>query len=224
MDNEFKYEDEFIIDDNIIIKIENEKEKKKNKKNKIDFDVIIIDEEEEKINIVNIPNIYYVGDIIHKNTDSKCKWKLEYKCDKNIQNKKNGRIYLIIVDGIIYKIGSSEAKGGIKGTFTPYEGGLGGSPSIRTFGIHKLIQEQLDLGKKIQIYVLFIEEIKTTIIGLTTNSMEIITYPQIKIMEDLCREDYKKIYGKYPRWNFQENVEEWPEHIKEAYKQQVNNR
>ena len=43
-------------------------------------------------------------------------------------------------------------------------------------------------------------------------------------MEDLCREDYKKIYGKYPIWNFQENVEEWPQHIKLAYKEQVSNR
>ena len=43
-------------------------------------------------------------------------------------------------------------------------------------------------------------------------------------MEDICRMDYKKIYGKYPPWNFQENVEPWPALIKEAYKIQVNNR
>jgi hypothetical protein len=43
-------------------------------------------------------------------------------------------------------------------------------------------------------------------------------------MEDLCHEDYKKIYGKYPRWNYQENAEEWSLHIKLAYKEQINNR
>ena len=127
------------------------------------------------------------------------------------------------MDDIIYKIGSSECKGGIKNTFAFYEGGLGGSPSIRTFGIHLLIQEQLNLGKKIKIYVIFIEPIKVQIYGLTS-SIEMITYPQIKKMEDLCREDYKKIYGKYPRWNFQENVEEWNKNIKLAYKEQVDNR
>ena len=188
---------------------------------------IIEDDETEqsniKINVSEIKDIIYIGNIVEKNTQSKGKWKLEYSCDKNIQKKENGRIYFIVVNGEIYKIGSSECKGGIKNTFSFYEGGLGGSPSIRTFGIHLLIQEQLNLGKIIQIYALFIESIKVTIKGLLS-SIEKITYPQIKEMEDLCREDYKKVYGKYPKWNFQENVEEWPQHIKLAYKAQVNNR
>ena len=175
------------------------------------------------INIESVKNIIYIGDIVEKATSSKGKWKLHYKCDKIIQKKENGRIYFIIVDGEIYKIGSSECKGGIKTTFAFYEGGLGGSPSIRTFGIHVLIQELLNSGKKIQIYALFNEPIKVEIIGLLS-TIEKITYPQIKEMEDLCRVDYKKIYGKYPVWNFQENAEEWPEHIKLAYKEQVNNR
>ena len=44
------------------------------------------------------------------------------------------------------------------------------------------------------------------------------TYPQIKEMEHACREDYKKVYGKYPLWNFQENAEQFPEHIKQSFK------
>jgi hypothetical protein len=43
-------------------------------------------------------------------------------------------------------------------------------------------------------------------------------------MEDACRIDYKKIYGKYPQWNFQENGEEWPAHIQKLYTEQVNQR
>ena len=179
--------------------------------------------ENQTIDITNVPNIVYIGNIVEKTTNSKGKWKLDYVCDKEIQKKENGRIYFIIINDEIYKIGSSECKGGIKNTFGFYEGGLGGSPSIRTFGIHQLIQEQLNLGKIIKIYALFIEPIKVTIQGIVS-SVERITYPQIKEMEDLCRKDYKKIYGKYPQWNFQENVEEWPEHIKLAYKEQVNNR
>lgn len=178
---------------------------------------------DKHININEIPNIIHIGNIVEKNTNSKGKWKLHYLCDKNIQKKENGRIYFIVIDNEIYKIGSSECKGGIKNTFSFYEGGLGGSPSIRTLGIHLLIQENLTLGKTIQIYVLFIEPIKVIITGLLS-SIEKITYPQIKEMEDLCRKDYKKIYGKYPIWNYQENSEEWPQYIKLAYKQQVNNR
>ena len=46
------------------------------------------------------------------------------------------RVYLIVVDGIIKKIGASQDKGGIKGTFNIYkDGGVKGRPSIRSFGI-----------------------------------------------------------------------------------------
>lgn len=190
---------------------------------------LIIEESDDSsnidIDIEKVNNIVFIGDIINKTADctTKGKWKLDYKCDKIIQKKENGRIYFILVNNEIYKIGSSECKGGIKNTFSFYEGGLGGSPSIRTFGIHLLIQKQLNLGRKIRIYALFIEPIKVIISGLLS-SVEKITYPQIKEMEDLCREDYKKVYGRYPIWNFQENVQEWPEDIKLAYKEQVNNR
>jgi len=181
---------------------------------------------EKKINKIEcdkIKDIIYVGEIIKKDNGTLSKWKLDYKCSKEIMSKENGRIYFIVIDKEIYKIGSSACKGGIKNTFGFYEGGLGGSPSIRTFGIHMLIQEKLNENKSIYIYMLFINEIKTKIRGIISE-IEKITYPQIKEMEDLCREDYKKIYGKYPQWNFQENVEEWPMNIKNKYKEQVNNR
>ena len=48
----------------------------------------------------------------------------------------------------------------------------------------KVIQELLNSGKKIQIYALFNEPIKVEIIGLLS-TIEKITYPQIKEMEDL---------------------------------------
>ncbi len=170
-----------------------------------------------------VKDIIYVGDIIKKNTKSLGKWMVDYKCSKEIMKKEKGRIYFIVIDGQIYKIGSSACKGGIKSTFSFYEGGLGGSPSIRSYGIHLLIQENLDNNKKIKVYMLFIEEIKIKIRGLTSEE-ETTTCPQINVMEEMCRKDYKNIYGKYPPWNFQENNEEWPEHIKNKYKEQVSNR
>ena len=175
--------------------------------------------------------IIYVGQVRYKqprieNTIEnkwKGKWDIDYKCSKEIQIKENGRIYFIVVDDKIYKIGSSACVGGIKTTFSFYIGGLGGSPSIRTMGIHALIQELLDAGKEIKIYVLFNDPIKVIAYGLLSAN-EIITYPDVKVMEDACRVDYKKIYGKYPLWNFQENGEEWPAHIQKLYTEQVNQR
>lgn len=176
-----------------------------------------------QINVETIPNIKYIGDIIPKDTKSKGKWKLDYKCDKETQKQENGRIYFIVVNSEIYKIGSSACEGGIKTTFAFYEGGLGGSPSIRTFGIHVLIQKELDAGNLLQIYALFIEPITIQISGITSTK-EVTTYPDIKVLEDLCREDYKLVYGKFPRWNFQENAEKWPDDINSSYVAQVNAR
>ena len=175
--------------------------------------------------------IVYVGQVVYKqprveNTPEnkwKGKWTMDYKCSKDIQIKENGRIYFILVNGEIYKIGSSACKGGIKTTFAFYIGGLGGSPSIRTMGIHALIQELLDTGKEVKVYTLFNDPIQVVAYGLSSAN-EIITYPDVKVMEDACRVDYKKIYGKYPEWNFQENGEEWPAHIQKLYTEQVNHR
>jgi len=175
------------------------------------------------ISVENIPNIKYIGDIVPKDTKSKGKWKVDYKSSKEIQKQENGRIYFIVVNGKIYKIGSSSCEGGIKTTFAFYEGGLGGSPSLRTFGIHVLIQKELDAGNLVQIYALFIDPITIQIRGITSTK-EITTYPDIKVLEDLCRKDYKLVYGKFPCWNFQENAEKWPDEINQLYVNQVNAR
>jgi len=178
---------------------------------------------EKKIDIDNNPNIIPIGHVGVNTSGSKNKWKVYYTCDKKIQKMENGRIYLLVVNDEIYKIGSSSCIGGIKTTFSFYEGGLGGSPSIRTFGIHMLLQNELDKGSNIKIYSLFNEAIEVVVKGLTSEEKKI-TYPDIKVMEELCRKNYKEVYGKYPLWNFQENGEKWPDWINEAYKEQVNNR
>jgi hypothetical protein len=168
----------------------------------------------QQLTIRSISHLFHIADIVSAPASNK--WKINYVCEKCMQIQENGRIYLIVVDGEIYKIGSSTSNGGIRNTLTSYMNGLGGSPSLRTFGIHMLIQEQLDSGKLIQIYAKFNHPIEIVINGLTS-SISKLTYPQIKDMEDLCREDYKKIYNKYPIWNFQENKEQFPQHIQMAH-------
>ena len=137
--------------------------------------------------------------------------------------QENGRIYFIFVDEAIYKIGCSECKGGMKTTFSFYKGGLGGSPSLRTFGIHLLIHEQLEANKKVELYGIWNESIQVPVKGLFGEQLETI-FPSIKSMEDKCRTEYKHVYGKYPPWNFQENGEQWPHNIQTKYKAQVQQR
>ena len=139
-----------------------------------------------------------------------------------------GRIYLIVSreeggEGVIKKIGKSECKGGMKNTFSFYEGGLGGSPSIRTFGIHHLISTEIKEGNTIEIWGIWSKPVKVQVPGLF-DVTEMMVTPSIHCMEDACRSDYKKIMGEYPPWNFQERGTPWPEDVQIAYKEQVANR
>ena len=45
-------------------------------------------------------------------------------------------VYLFAVEKVIYKIGFTRGKGGINSPMNFYQAGLGGSPSLRSFGIH----------------------------------------------------------------------------------------
>ena len=157
-------------------------------------------------------------------------WDQQYK-EKIADNA--GRIYLIVsrlpsssnalAPGIIKKIGKSECRGGMKSTFSFYQGGLGGSPSIRTFGIHHLIAEELKTGNDVEIWGIWSAPVAALVPGLF-DTIELFVTPSIHTMEERCRNDYKAIMNDYPPWNFQERAKAWPENINILYKQQVANR
>lgn len=164
----------------------------------------------------------YIGKVILKTEEEKNKsqgfWKINYINDKELITKSHGRIYIIAVNNIIKKIGLSECKGGIKNTFSFYQGGLGGSPSLRTRGIHLLINKELEEGKNVTIYTQFYEPRKIKTHGLWFDQ-EIDICISMKGVEDLCREQYQHVHGRYPDWNFQENCEEWPQWVKIKHKE-----
>ena len=156
-----------------------------------------------------------VANIIARNDLSKNKIKMEWEdLDNSILKDNSGRVYLIVVDGEIYKIGGSQSKGGIRGTFSPYCGGMNGSPSVRTYGIHILIREQLDLGKKVEIFMISAKKVRAMVPGLfDSNEIDISAF---KEMENLCLEGYVNLENKFPIWNFQESNKPWPKYIQDG--------
>lgn len=182
------------------------------------------------INIESVKTCTKLGSCVLRGEDNKTKqlWKVVYNDNvKDLITSDYGRIYLIVkkneTGNEIMKIGKSECKGGMKNTFAFYQGGLGGSPSLRTFGIHHLIYNELIKHNQIEIYGIWSKPVKVMVPGLYDESEEFIC-PSIHSMEDKCRNEYKNVYGKYPPWNFQENVQSWPEDILEKYKMQVQER
>jgi hypothetical protein len=137
--------------------------------------------------------------------------------------KEIGRCYFIVVNDEIYKIGFSDCKKGIFGTINDgYKGaGNGGSPSIRTHGIHILIAEELLKGNKVEFYCQYIEEIQVEVeLPLFDGSTKKVkTSLSGKVLEEANRELFVEVAGKFPIWNLQESSTKWPEYLQESLRE-----
>ena len=145
--------------------------------------------------------------------------KIEYP--QSILTKNLARVYIIVVNGIIKKIGGSQDKGGMKHTLQIYrDGGTKGRPSIRSFGIwYFLFHEILDKKSKIEFYMIFQDDFETEVKGL--NTIKRVTNASInyKLLEEACIEDFHIEEGAstFPDWNVQEQGGDWPLDIKTAH-------
>lgn len=135
------------------------------------------------------------------------------------------RVYLIVVDGEIKKIGGSQSEGGIKNTLSIYrDGGTKGRPSIRSFGIWYFLYYTILEGKKIEFYMIYQENFEKDIKGLFGIKKVKNAYISYKLIEQSCVEDYLRIEnGKYPEWNVQEQGMDWPTDIKTEHAEILKN-
>lgn len=143
-------------------------------------------------------------------------WDIKWNKNDDSLFDTSGRVYFITSNGEIKKIGGSQDKGGIKGTFSWYiNNALSGGPSVRTYGIHILIREELDKGNEVEVYSIFSQKIMAPVKGLFGETI-IETNIDFKTMENICKNDYISIMGNYPVWNFQERGDKWPIYIREG--------
>ncbi|WQT15285.1 GIY-YIG nuclease family protein [Helicobacter pylori] len=138
---------------------------------------------------------------------------------KNILTQNVARVYLIVVDGEIKKIGGSQADGGIKKTLEIYrDGGVKGRPSIRSIGIWYLLYHSALSGAKIEFYMIyqpnFEKEVKG-LFGFHTIKDASVSY---KFLEQACLLDYRQAnHNALPEWNVQEQGKDWPDDIKDFH-------
>lgn len=129
------------------------------------------------------------------------------------------RVYLIVVDGEIKKIGGSQADGGIKATLEIYrDGGVKGRPSIRSYGIWYFLYHTILEKKKIEFYMIIENNFSKEIKGLFGVKRVENAYISYKLLEQCCISDYLSAEnGKYPEWNVQEQGADWPLEIKNEH-------
>ncbi len=163
----------------------------------------------KNMHIKEVKTAIKIGDFVLKN-NHRNKINIEYlpSLDKKILTDNSARIYLIVQDGIIKKIGGSASKGGIKATMIFYASAMTGSPGVPRFVIHLLIADALSKKSKVELYMITSPRTLAKINGLfKSKKVEIASF---KEMEDLCKSDYYSKEKKYPDWNFQENHQPYP--------------
>ena len=140
---------------------------------------------------------------------------------KNFLKQNVARVYLIVVDGEIKKIGGSQAVGGMKNTLEIYrDGGVNGRPSIRSFGVWYFLYHTILSGAKIEFYMIYQENFTKEIKGLFGLKKVANAYISYKLIEECCVEDYlARENGKHPEWNVQEQGKDWPLDIKNEHAQ-----
>ena len=138
------------------------------------------------------------------------------KLPQSVLRENYARVYLIAVDGEIKKIGGSQSEGGIKQTLEIYrDGGIGGRPSIRSFGIWYFLYSTMLQKHKIEFYMIFQDNFEAQIKGLFGYNKVLKASYSYKLLENCCMNDYlKQSNGKYPDWNVQEQAGDWPAEIK----------
>jgi hypothetical protein len=129
------------------------------------------------------------------------------------------RVYIIVVNGEIKKIGGSQAKGGMKSTLEIYrDGGVSGRPSIRSFGIWYFLYHTILQGHRIEVYMIFQENFESEIKGLFGKKKVKDAYISYKLIEHCCLDDYRaRENSALPDWNVQEQGGDWSDDVKRKH-------
>ena len=161
------------------------------------------------MNIKEVKTAIKIGDFtLRQNHRNKIDIRYLSKIDKKKLTDNSARIYLIVQNAIIKKIGGSVSKGGIKATMSFYTSAMTGSPGVPRFIVHLLIEKALRKGSKVELFMITSPRTLATVNGLFgPKKVEIASF---KEMEDLCKSDYYSREKKYPDWNFQENHKPYP--------------
>ena len=155
-------------------------------------------------------NAFKIGEFQLRKDGSPNKIYIKYlkNINQDILNDSSGRVYLLVSNENIMKIGGSMSRGGIKATLSFYINAQQGGPSQRSWCIHLLIERELKKNHKVECWMIKNQKVSATIAGLKSKRQcEVAAF---KESEDLCKEEYKEKFKNYPPWNFQENHEKYP--------------
>jgi hypothetical protein len=159
--------------------------------------------------ITELQNLYRAGQIVRKQGhDQKLDMILDPTMTRELYRQEVGRVYFIVVDGDIKKIGGSQAKGGLRGTLGAYFTGFAKGMSARTYCVWNFMQQQIDQGHTVEIYVTFAPLVQATIPG-PTGSVTVEIPVDYHTIEKSYVDHYVLKMSKHPFLNMQESAGRW---------------
>lgn len=159
--------------------------------------------------ISKINTMTRVGQIVNHDTNPmKLKFKYDAKMTRELRKDNRGRVYALCVDGVIKKLGGSQAKGGIDGTFSAYFGGFAKGMSERTYCVWNFIKQAVDAGKTVEVYCVWADTVTVDVPTMYGHTQQTIAIDFHAIENNFVNE-YVRVEGEYPFLNMQESGRRW---------------
>jgi hypothetical protein len=161
------------------------------------------------MNIDHITTMTRVGELVRRDDHEK-KLKLIPDADisRDLLKDNRGRVYAIVIDGEIHKIGGSQAKGGIKATFDAYCGGFSYGMSARTYAVWNYLSQHLMQGKRVEVYTVWADTVTVPVPTMTGAEEQTIAVDYHAIETNFV-DEFVEIEGRYPELNMQESGRKW---------------
>lgn len=161
------------------------------------------------MNINQIRTMTKIGQIVKKSQTEKGLMLVpDNKITKEQLRDVRGRVYAIVVDGEIKKIGGSQDKGGIQGTIGWYLNGFNKGNSERTYCTWHYFTKAINAGKKVEIYAVWAPMVEVEIPTMTGSITKQIPVDYHSI-ESAFAKQYFEIEQQHPELNMQESSGKW---------------
>lgn len=161
------------------------------------------------MHISNVKTMIRVGKVVKHNINpKKLKFQYDEEMTREMRRDNRGRVYALCVDGIICKLGGSQAKGGIDGTYSAYFGGFAKGMSERTYCVWNFMQQAIEKGQTVEVYCVWAATVTIHVPTMYGSEEQRIAIDFHAIENNFVNE-YLRVEGRHPYLNMQESGKKW---------------
>ena len=161
------------------------------------------------MHISHITTMTRVGQVVkHPSHDKKLAFNYDPAITRELRKDERGRVYALCIDGEIVKIGGSQAKGGIDGTYSAYFSGFAKGMSERTYCVWNFISRAIEYGEVVEVYCVWADTVTVQVPTMTGSVKQTIAIDFHAIENNFVNE-YIALEGKHPFLNMQESGRRW---------------